>query len=70
MYCDIVEKLSSYDNIGGSRNISTLSQLLAVVPSQHYPILRMRSHQRSLMNDFDISITNIDGGVPMNSSSL
>ena len=40
VYCDIVEKLSSYDNIGGASHISTPSKLLAVAPSQHYPILQ------------------------------
>ena len=64
MHCDTVEKLSSCDNIGGSAHISTPSKLLAVVLSQHYPVLRTRSHQRSFLNDFDLSITNIDGNVP------
>ena len=64
VYCDIIEKLSSYDNIGGAGHISTPSKLLAVVPSQHYPSLRMKSHQRSYLDDFDLSITNIDGSVP------
>ena len=62
--CDIVEKLTSYDNIVGHRIISTPSKLLAVVPSQHYPTLRMKSHQRSFLNDFELSIINIDGSVP------
>ena len=65
VYCDIVEKHDSYGNTsGGSLSISTPSELLAVVPSQHYPTLRMKSHQRSYLNDFDLSITNIDGSVP------
>ena len=48
--CDIVEKLSSYDNITGSGRISTPSKLLAVVPSQHYPVLRMKSHQQTCIS--------------------
>ena len=65
VHCDIVEKLSSYDNIVGARRISFPSKLLAVVPSRHYPVLRMKSHQRSFLSDFDLSIiTNIDGSVP------
>ena len=63
-YCDIVEKLSSYDNIGRASHISTTSKLLAVVPSQNYPSLRMKSHQRFYLDDFDLSITNIDGSFP------
>ena len=42
VHCDIVEKLSSYDNIVGPCRLSTPSKLLAVVPSQHYPVLRIR----------------------------
>mgnify|MGYP001795661247 CR=1 FL=1 len=64
VYCDIVEKQTSCDNIIGSRQLSTPSHLLAVVPGQHYPVLRMRSHQLSFLNDFDLSITNMDGSVP------
>ena len=50
VYCDIAEKQSSYDNIVGFRQFSTPSKLLAVVPSQHYPVLRMKSHQRSFLS--------------------
>ena len=60
LHCDIVEKQSSYDNIVGPRRLSTPSKLLAVVPSQH-PVLRMKPHQHSFLNDFSLLITNIDG---------
>ena len=63
VYYDIVEKLSTYDNIM-EVVISTPSKLLAVVPSQHCSTLHMKSHQRSYLNDFDLSITYIDGSVP------
>ena len=42
VYCDIVNKQDSYN---GSRTFITPSKLLAVVPSQHYPSLKMKSHQ-------------------------
>ena len=65
VYCDIVDKHESYGNTsGGSLSISTPSHLLAVVTSEHYPSLRMKSDQHSYLNDFDLSITNIDGSVP------
>ena len=65
VYCDIVDKHESYGNTsGGSLLISNPSKILAVVPSQHYPTLRIKSHQRSYLNDFNLSITNIDGSVP------
>ena len=65
VYCDIVEKHDSNGNTtGGASHISTPSKLLAVVPSEHYPSLRMKSHQRSYLNDFDLYITNIDGSFP------
>ena len=65
VYCDIVDRHNSYGNTtGGASHISTPSKLLAVVPSQHYLSIRMKSHQRSYLNDFDLSITNIDGSVP------
>lgn len=64
VHCDIVEKLASYDNIRGSSHISTPSQLLAIAPSEHYPVLKMKSHQRSFLNDFQLSITNFDVSIP------
>ena len=65
MYCDTVESHDSYGNTtGGSSHISTPSKLLAVVPSQHYPSIRMKSHQGAYLIDFNLSITNIDGTVP------
>ena len=52
VYCDIVEKHDSYKNIRGTFN--NASKLLAVVPSQHYLALRMKSHQGTYLNDFDL----------------
>ena len=66
LFSDIVESRDSYGNTtGGASHISTPSKLLAVVPSQYYPSLRMKSHQGAYLNDFDLSITNIDRSVPI-----
>ena len=74
VYCDIVESHDSYGNTtgGAASHISTPSKLLAIVPSQHNPSIRMKSHQGAYLNDFNLSITNINGSVPtfgMNSLS-